>query len=190
MIFMMIMPVWYFVLGIVLILIPMMLGFYILHKRQGEVLQIGLEQNQQLNSISEQTSLIPNIDRQFMTPQHLAQFTITLSDARSTVLYLGDILYVTVEKKRLQFHLKNRICSMDGKLCDMVEGDNPFLPFPLFVQVQKSYIINVLAVIESRKNMVYLSKLNEKKIPVKIPLSDNFFEKFNKAFLRRENKGY
>ncbi len=186
----MIMPVWYFVLGIVLVLIPMMLGFYILHKRQSEMLQVGQEQSQQLNSISDQTTLIPNIDRQFMTPQYLAQFTITLSDARSTVLYLGDILYVTVEKKRLQFHLKNRICSMEGKLSDMVKGDNPFLPFPLFVQVQKSYIINVLAVIESKKNMVYLSKVNEKGLPVKVPLSDNFFEQFNKAFLRRENKGY
>lgn len=188
MIFMMITPGWYFVFGIVLILIPMILGFYILHKRQSEVLQVGQEQSQQLRSISEQTALLPNINRQFKTPQYLRQFTVTLNNARSTVLNLSDIIYVSVKDKTLQIHTQKVTYTMEGRLRDVVEGSNPFLPYPLFARVHKSYIVNVLHVNENPADKVFLTLTNAEAIPVKIPLSSTYKTHYMKAFKIRENK--
>lgn len=183
-----IMPIWYLVLSIVSVLVPMLIGLYFLYRRQDKLLQVGQQQNQQLKKVERQTAIIPSINWHFKTPQYLAQFTVTLHNARSTVLVLRDIIFVTVEKKTLQFHTKDKVYTMEGTLIDMVEGENPFLPYPLFVRVQKSYIINVLAVIESKAKAVYLSKLDVNGVPVKISLSQNFYEVYNKAFLMRENK--
>lgn len=170
------------------ILILVLAGGYVLYKKQIELLRLGKKQYQQLNNITHQVESLSYVERQFSTPQYLAEFTVTLSNARSTVLRLGDIVYVSVEKKTLQIHTKNKTFTMEGKLSDVVKEDNPLLPFPLFVRVQKSYIINVMYVIENPAGSVYLDKMNDKGLPLKIPLSQHFRKKYMEAFYYRENK--
>lgn len=175
-------------IGVVVILLLLFAGGYMLYRKQMELLQMGKEQKHHLSSITKQTTLIPNIDKQFRTPQYLAQFTVTLSNARKNVLRLGDIIYVSVEKKTLQVHTQKVTYTMEGKLSDVVGGENPLLPYPLFVRVQKSYVVNVLYIIESTTRDIYLDILNEKKLPKRISLSDSYKDDYIKAFLRRENK--
>lgn len=178
---MMIMPVWYFVLGVVVILIPMVFGFYMLHKRQSEMLQVGQEQSQQLNSISDQTTLIPNIDRQFMTPQYLAQYIITLENHNKNVLRLGDIVFVTVNKKMLEFHTIDRVFKMDGKLNKLTPDSNPILPFPLFVRIHKSYIINVLQVEKYFANKVAMKDENSTLITISPSHKNQLYTAFERS---------
>lgn len=161
MIFMMITPVWYFILGIVLILIPMLGGFYLLHKRQSEVLQVGQEQGQKLDSIGEQTSLLPSIDRQFMTPQYLAQFTVTLKNKNKDVLRLGDIVYIKVKMKTIHLYtIQQEEYKMDANLREVVEGSNPILPPTLFVRINKSEIVNVLYIKNALAEEVKVTGIN------------------------------
>lgn len=151
------MPIFFLGIGLVLLIVIMLRGFYLVHKKQNELLRLSVFQEERLNGIVKQSNVISEIARQtsaivtitdqFKTPQYLAQFTVTLKNKKKDVLRLGDIVYVRVKMKTLHIYtVQQEEYKMDANLREVVEGPNPILPPMLFVRINKSEIVNVLYV--------------------------------------------
>ncbi|MEO0683538.1 MAG: LytTR family transcriptional regulator DNA-binding domain-containing protein [Cyanobacteria bacterium J06649_11] len=99
-----------------------------------------------------------------LRPNDYVQQTLTLSNRRKNMLKLGAISYITVVDKMLVFHLidSDTKFKMDGTLKEF--HNKRLSNIPIFVQVHRAFIFNILDIKEKQETELTLS--GDIKIPV------------------------
>lgn len=140
------------VVSVCLVLFIAGLIWYILRlsKKQNQML---LEQNEALRSANE--TLIQSIHEHSNgnTLQSIKESTLVLTNRDKTVLRLGDILYLQSQENGVQLHTN------DARHWDWQNMKNyvGVLPDQLFLQIHRSYTVNITEVKARRANSLILS---------------------------------
>ena len=143
-----------------------LLWYYLrLRKDQNEFLQ---SSNQTLVNLNEELSTeITEMEKELVSPELYFNKTITLTSNGKEIVKLGDILFIKAEGKGVRVFTKTK-SYWDWQY---ISTFKTILPDAVFLQVHRSYIINMYEVKKRRTRLLTMS--NDEEINIGITFREN-----------------